>query len=341
MISIIGVSAKWYEFGGDKPGIFGKLFNSRLFNVTVQMANTNPQVIAIWPTPTIPSPNEGSWRQIRFNVTVFDDNGADEVSEISGAVVKGNLTYYRNDINNPALTGDNIRQVNCWDNDLDTLKTANWTCNTSMHYWDIGNSTNLWNISIEVTDIWGGKGVNASNITSLGNSPVPLAQFRYGLLDAIEISATGLSWTGIQTTTINRPADTPLLNVSNKGNVPIYGKATPYARFIQILPYNLSAVTPSNPDIMWSESFTASNHTSGGVINCNAFGAETLKAGYLHNLTDVNFTRRSSSDLGANASIQMCLENVLPAGIRGDTYFANLSSMSLGGPWMIATLFEG
>jgi hypothetical protein len=341
IFSVMSVSAKWYEIGEIKEKLNGLFNTNKPVNITVNMLNSAPQVIAIWQPVCVAgcsAAEEGAPQTVaRFNVTVYDENGYNEVEV--GASVVGNFTNNQNGIS----ASENTRVFSsCVYNGVSytTQKTANWTCSVAMQYWDIPTATGIgskWNISVQVTDIKGDSGTNMSNATyALPAGSLPLSQFAYGANANVKTFSNSISWM-VSMTDTNKSAQN-LLNVTNGGNVPITGGTVPYTSYIQVTAYNLSSDVNPGVDQMWSESFSADNYTR--VITCNPLSLyQILNANVAMNITEANYSRRPAGQF--NASIQFCLKQVKPGAIGSATYFANVSSGSniVGRSWEIGTYY--
>ena len=256
------------------------------FNVSV-VSNTAPQIISVINSSlagTNADPSENNVKNMQFNFTVFDADGADDI-DVTTAWANFTRSGVQGRVNSSCL---NTTQ---WGN------YANFSCTIGMWYFD---APGVWNISVAVND--------SSNEIAINSS----SNFNYNQLQAIVISPTALSF-NVNIGSYNQtPTNQPTL-INNTGNYNVTSGN------IQVKAINLHGQTITT-DYISAGNFTASNNTGGSppaecsgtaLVNATDTGITNSVLGFGNHSENNNVTGQTR--------LFYCL-NTVPTTVSSQTY---------------------
>ena len=329
--SLVAVSAGFldiFKIGKGGEDLEGELEESKPVNVSVTLQNTPPQVIW-WEEPLDGGqpyiPNADSTQDVIFVVTVYDENGASDVKDVTV-----NANFSINDPDFGFVTRETSNPCDYIDGQ-DGSYTANYSCTITMYYYDLGQDEgpNKWTIGVNVTDKSGGSG---SNISEEGSLELPF--FEYGNLLSLKITLPvppTLEWTSISSGQTNTPANNNPVEIRNTGNIKITGANN---KFVTFVGRNLTGISDSN-NKLYLESFGigVDNPTSPDS-DCPLF--MTLNGSQ----QDVNnaYLPRGDNTLPDNKEeLYFCIQNLLPNPIPTDEYATKsvIDETTGEGPWEV------
>jgi DNA-directed RNA polymerase specialized sigma24 family protein len=150
--------------------------------------NSPPQITYVSEIQPI-NPIEASYKTIQFNVTMYDDDGVDDLNDTS---VQANFTR-----------GNVLRQNLSCEYIADFGNSANYTCSIDLQYWDTNGT---WNITVYGEDLEQASGINDTT------------SFQYNVLKAIVITPPNISFPSVLSGETNITAlDDPTI-INNTGN---------------------------------------------------------------------------------------------------------------------------
>jgi len=282
----------------DQNGAAGYEIESDEFIVTINaVTNVAPEVTFVSSNVNNTfSPNEGDIREIEFTLTVNDQDGIADISNVSA---------------NFTLAGEPLR-LNDTCIDLGSLdaNNKNFSCTIGMQYFD---SNGDWAISIEAND--------SSGVTAQNNS----LSFTYNLLTGMNLSVNTLTLASANPGDYNvtNSSDTSFLNVTNTGNQLLL--------YINVTGIDLGAAGTTS--YIPAENFTFSNisidYDGTSKEECMDETINGAQSQNLVNNTEVIVNGTIARGAAETSSLYLCLRHV-PAGITGVSY-----NTLLGGSWTI------
>jgi len=263
------VSAGLFDFSWFKKTITGKV-TSQPTNVSISVVGINSVYFTIWNNTingTDIVPTEEGTTTISFNVTVYDDDGLNDINDSSV------MAEFINDSTTRA-------NATCAPNGDTTPTSKNYTCSIDMWYFDVND---VWMINVTANDL--GNTSYMSNYTQF---------FTYEQLQAIKIAPETLSWPAVSPGDTNKTSNNDPSTINNTGNYNATG-------YLQLEAINLYG---TNGEFIASNNFTVGIDTGGDActgdlcIECNSttnfangtsttitvpieFGNLTLEAGNL------------------------------------------------------------
>jgi len=214
LISTVSAEGFWDWF---KKTITGKASKTGTFNTSITFSGIEPvSNIKVWNatlTGTAVTPVESGSLNISFNVSITDEDGADDINDSS---VKIKFTFGSGDIRENATACSEISGEG-------NTTTQNYSCSVQMWYWD---APGAWKINVSATDL--------GNKSHYENSSM---NFTYNLLEGIAIGPATITWpatspgntdvTSNQNTTVNNTGNYNCTNLSVIG-VHLYGATTDF-----------------------------------------------------------------------------------------------------------------
>jgi parallel beta-helix repeat protein len=236
--------------GVDKSGNV----NAIIYNFDV-FVNQPPVIIWVDDLPDV-DPLVGSMRNVSFNFTVYDENGATDLVDTSARANFTKTGYV------PTVTRENITCEHL--TDFDTYY-ANYSCTIGMWYFD---EAGTWDITVLIND---SEASYAQNDTQT---------FTYKTLSEFGMFPVYINWSTLQVDDANVEADNKI-NITNLGNVQITQ--------VRINATNLTNASESDfpNDFIPANNFTFSN-TSTGESFCN--GAQLVESDYVYAVLAVNYS---------------------------------------------------
>ncbi|MEK6818331.1 MAG: LamG domain-containing protein [Nanoarchaeota archaeon] len=268
------------------------------FNVTQIQTNSAPRVSFISNIGSI-TPNEESVKKVKFNITVEDLNGFNDIDINS---VKANFSrsgeITRKNDSCSLISGE------------DTINSRNFACAIEMWYFD---GPGDWNVSVSASDLTGSVGTNNT------------AFFQYDVLYAIKISSDQMLFdvlTGKNNITASSPT---FINNTGNYNVSLNGLKI-FAIDLQGETYNESYLGVGNFSVGVNTSLEKPECDSTRLIN----GSDVNISGAI--LSRGNITLNYGNETSGQETIYFCLSAV-PQNLVTQIY-----STKLGGSWIIKVL---
>ncbi|MEK6800351.1 MAG: LamG-like jellyroll fold domain-containing protein, partial [Nanoarchaeota archaeon] len=268
------------------------------FNVTQIQTNSAPRVSFISNIGSI-TPNEESVKKVKFNITVEDLNGFNDIDINS---VKANFSrsgeITRKNDSCSLISGE------------DTINSRNFACAIEMWYFD---GPGDWNVSVSASDLTGSVETNNT------------ASFQYDVLYAIKISSDQMLFdvlTGKNNITASSPT---FINNTGNYNVSLNGLKI-FAIDLQGETYNESYLGVGNFSVGVNTSLEKPECDSTRLIN----GSDVNISGAI--LSRGNITLNYGNETSGQETIYFCLSAV-PQNLVTQIY-----STKLGGSWIIKVL---
>lgn len=297
------VSASFFDWFKGRT-ITGRASTTQQTNVSVVVVGTTAVTIQVFNASlagTYTNPTESNYSSIRFDVTVSDADGVNDVNDTS---VRANFSR----------SGETLRSNSSCNliGDLDTT-SANFSCTITMAYFD---GVGTWAISVGATDL--------GNTTFIYNTT---KTFQYNQLQAIVISPNSLTFPSVSPGAFNQTSNNDPTLVNNTGNynvtniqilgVHLYGQ-TDGTKFIGVNNFSVLNDTGESPPIECHNTI-ATNLTNGTALNVPR---AILPPG--------NNSLNKMNETSGQEQFYYCLK-VVPATLSSQTYSTNGS-----GVWVVS-----
>ncbi|MCK5450105.1 DUF285 domain-containing protein [Candidatus Pacearchaeota archaeon] len=277
---------KWYSWGnGTSENPNSSIERDYVVNTS---ANTPPQIISV-ESISSQTPLEGNVRNVTFNFTVNDTDGATDLNSSTAQA------RFQKDGETTRLNTSCV-ELSASGNE------ANYSCTVGMLYFDDAGN---WTINVTIQDDSGESAENSST------------NFTYELLTAMVMSPTALEWGTINLTDTDIPSTSHPIVINNTGNKESLN--------ISVRGYDLQGAEVTT-DYIYAHNFTVDNATDGcsGNTMSNATNVTILSAILERGNNTLNLANATSGQ----EQLYFCLKGV-PSDINTQDYSSEALSWTI------------